>query len=184
MKKTQVIAILDRSGSMSGSIDEAVGAFNGFIEDLVKEEVKADVTLVAFDDQIETVFDKVPVNALRKLTVDDVPPRGMTALYDAIGTAVTNAKDSKKTIVLVLTDGMENSSREYTNSSVKGLLDNKKSIGWDVKFVGADFNAFSVTNGLGIDPGSVFNSTKTRKGYGDTRNFFATNTVAYANSDS
>jgi len=182
MKKTQVIAIMDRSGSMYGLIGDMVGAFNDFIKDLRKDNIKSDITLVSFDTIHETVFDKISTKDIKELTTEMVKPRGGTALYDAIGTAVSRAKDSSKTIVMVLTDGYENSSKEYTCEAIKKLIKEKESIGWQFNFVGAGIDAFPEAAAIGISISNTIQVAKTKEGMADTRSYLSSVTTAYANN--
>jgi len=153
--KIEILALIDRSGSMLGIMDEAVGAFNAFIEKQRELSLndKVKVTLASFDNQYEVIFDRVKLAKVPKLTVDMVEPRGMTALYDSIGKLITGAKHPKRdTIMLIQTDGFENSSTEYDVSAIKRLITLKESTGWEVNFVGAGIDAVSVGKTIGISP--------------------------------
>jgi hypothetical protein len=151
--KVEILALLDRSGSMYSIIHEAVAAFNTFIEaqKALDTNDKVKVTLACFDDRYELVFDRVDLHNLPELTVAMVQPRGMTGLNDAIGKLVNGAKyPSRDTVLLVQTDGYENASQEYTAKQIKELIEAKETAGWDVNFIGAGIDAFSVSKGLGF----------------------------------
>lgn len=151
-KKSRIIFIMDRSGSMASIKSEAEGGFNSFVEDQAAEPGEATLTLINFDDKIETVHYELDIKHVPKYKLH---PRGMTALYDAIGVTVTEflATDDPdvKTIVQILTDGEENSSKKFTQQSVKALLEKVQAEnGWDVLFVGANIDSKQYAQGLGI----------------------------------
>ena len=157
-KNTQVIAILDRSGSMHGIMQEAVGALNTFVNEQ-KASDDTDFTLVAFDNQFSVVIDKVEINDVQPITVDMVAPRGMTALYDAIGKAITQADQDRDTVLIIQTDGHENCSREWTKEGVSKLIEEKQALGWDISFVGAGLDQATVqkmSGGMSIDSAKSF----------------------------
>ena len=146
-KIVEVLALMDRSGSMSGIIHEAVNAFNTFIDEQKKTNIDDTVivTLASFDNSYEIVFDRININELPKLTVEQVLPRGMTALNDAIGKLVNGAKHPKRpTVLLIQTDGHENASQEFTTPAIKALIEQKQKDGWDVNFIGAGLSKFEV----------------------------------------
>lgn len=141
----EILCLLDRSGSMNLIIEEAVGAFNTFIEEqreLSKDlDDKVKVTLASFDNHYEVVFDRVKLDKVPELTVEQVMPRGMTGLNDAIGKLITEAKHpDRDTIVLIQTDGYENASQEFSGEQIKELVAKKESEGWDFTFIGAGLN--------------------------------------------
>lgn len=181
----EILALLDRSGSMSTIMEEAVGAFNSFIETqkLENKDNKVFVTLAAFDDKYEVVFNRININKLKELKVDMVRSRGMTSLNDAIGNIITSAKYPKRpTILLIQTDGHENSSKEYTSEMVKKLISEKEEDGWDVNFIGAGLDQQSVTQMAferGIDPTKVLSVTKNTTGMDDLTTFYSNATSSY-----
>lgn len=138
--KVEILALMDRSGSMGGIMQEAIGAFNNFIKEQRELDVndKVKVTLAAFDDRYELIFDRVKLEDLPELTNEMVYARGMTALYDSVGKLITEAKyPNRDTVLLIQTDGHENGSREFTNESIRKLIKKKEKAGWDVNFIGA-----------------------------------------------
>ncbi len=136
----EIICILDRSGSMYSLAPEVIGSFNNFVVEQIAEEGQANLTLVLFDNKYEVVYDSVPLNEVPKLTEDVYFARGMTGMYDAIGKAVSSCT-AKDAMVLIQTDGFENSSTEYTKDSIKSLIKEKEDIGWDFIFLGANMDA-------------------------------------------
>lgn len=159
-KTVEIVCVLDRSGSMAGMVDEVIGGFNNFLDEQKKVKGKAKLTLVLFDDQYEVVHDRVKLKDVPELTRDVYFTRGMTALYDAVGKTMNNAKDKNNGIFLVQTDGHENSSHEYTNNTIKKMIKKREKKGWKFVFLGADMNAMDAGANLGFG-----------------------NTIAYGNND-
>lgn len=148
--KLQIVCILDMSGSMTPIADEVIGSFNHFIEEQKKLEGKAEVTLVVFDGIIEVPLDKVKLKKVQPIDSTIYKPRGMTALYDAIGKTIQNFDEYKDVVLLIQTDGAENSSQEFTQSVVQEMVKNKEAEGWDITFLGANIDAKSVGASLGV----------------------------------
>ena len=164
MKKglTEVVFILDRSGSMSGLEADTIGGFNSMIEKQKKEEGESYISTVLFDDQSEVLYDRVPVNKVEPMNDKQYFVRGCTALLDAIGGAIHHistvhryAREEdrpEKTLFIITTDGMENASRRYDYKQVKKLVEKaKKEHGWEFMFLGANIDAISVAGRFGID---------------------------------
>lgn len=162
MKIKDITIILDRSGSMNQIKEDVITQFNEFVTEFKNENSKNLLSLVQFDHEIENIFTRVPINEVRKLKPSDFEPRGTTSLRDAIGITIQNIrskhkdvpKDMKtnhKVIVAVITDGLENSSEEYSAEILKKLLDkvqNKK--GWKFLFFGANQDSIFEGSKLGI----------------------------------
>lgn len=153
MTDVDIVLIVDRSGSMSSIKDEAEGAINTFLEEQKNVEGDVFVTYVQFDNQYETVFEKVGLaNAAGAVSIK---PRGMTALLDAIGRTVVNyVPQTKKTIYVIMTDGLENASKEWSTESVFDLITECKQHGDEFVYLGANQDAIKVGAGLGIPMGS------------------------------
>lgn len=179
MTPIEVICILDRSGSMTHIMDEAVGAFNNFIEDQKKLEGDVNVTLVAFDDQYEKVFDRVDIHEIPELTREMVRPRGMTAMYDAIGKALSEASQDSKTIVLIQTDGAENASREHNGAGIKSLIEQYEKQGWDFNFIGAGIDAVTAGQNFGMKMNKCFNIQASATGMENLRSTMSCATALY-----
>jgi hypothetical protein len=180
--KVEILALLDRSGSMTSIMHEAVGAFNSFIEaqKALDTNDKVKVTLACFDNEYEVVFDRVPLQDVPELTVPMVQPRGMTGLNDAIGKLVNGAKyPSRDTVLLIQTDGYENASNEYTSSQIKELIEAKEAAGWDVNFIGAGIDAFSVSEGLGFKLNKSLSIEASAEGMQDFGACMAATTTMY-----
>jgi uncharacterized protein with von Willebrand factor type A (vWA) domain len=188
MKKIHIVSILDRSGSMSGTESEVIGAYNAFVEQQTKitEEkgVKAKFSLILFDNQYEEVYTKLSAKEVPELTSEVYYTRGMTALYDSIGKTINTFEGKKNAIFFIETDGFENSSTEFTQSKVKELVDRKTKEGWDFNFVGADLDTATVGNmsvSLGIAKSMSFD--KSGEGYRGRNASFAASTVSFMDTN-
>lgn len=183
MKKnlTEIVYILDRSGSMSGMEADTIGGFNSFIERQRAADGDAIVSVVLFDDRSEVLLDRVPIDEVRTMTPDDYWVRGCTALLDAVGGAVHHIRTvhryireedrPEKTIFVITTDGMENASREYSLGHVKRVIGEAKDSGWEFLFLGANIDAVSVAGSIGIAPDRAVRYKASRRG--TRRNFDA-----------
>lgn len=163
MKKglTELVFVLDRSGSMSGLESDTIGGFNGMIDKQKRQEGEANVTTVLFDDQYEWIHDHFPIEAIRPLTEEDYYVRGCTALLDAVGKTIQKmdsiqknlpeSRKAEKVIFVITTDGLENASREYTYETVRRQIESHKSqYGWEFLFLGANMDAVSEAKKFGI----------------------------------
>lgn len=169
MKKnlTEIVFILDRSGSMSGLEADTIGGFNSMIEKQRKEQGEAIVSTVLFDGVSEVLHDRAPLESVPKMTEKDYFVRGCTALLDAIGGAVHHISNVHKyireedvpehTMFIITTDGMENASREYSSDRVKKLIEEKKEKGWEFIFLGANIDAIETAKHFGISEDRAVN---------------------------
>jgi len=149
--------LLDRTGSMQPIWDEALKSVNAYAEDLGKtESLKSSVTLAVFDAQDGLKFDVLRDHAApanwKDVTSAEASPRGMTPLYDAIGRimSIADHDDPKRAVIVIMTDGEENASREVTSAGVKAALDRAHAKGWEVVFLGAQFANFSDARHIGV----------------------------------
>ena len=163
MKKTltEIVYILDRSGSMSGLEADTIGGFNSMIEKQKQTGEKAYVSTVLFDDRNEVIHDRVPIEKVDKITNKEYFVRGSTALLDAVGGAIKHiinihkyAREEDrpdKTIFVITTDGMENASMNYNYNQVKKMIEKEqKEYGWEFIFIGANIDACAEAERFGI----------------------------------
>lgn len=163
MKKglTELVFILDRSGSMGGLEQDTIGGFNSMLEKQRQQEGEANITTVLFDDKYELIHDRFPIHAVRPLTPNDYYVRGCTALLDAIGKTIHKMGNiqkylpedmkAEKVIFIITTDGLENASREYGYSRVKEMIERQKErYGWEFLFLGANMDAVAEARKFGI----------------------------------
>ena len=158
---TEIVFILDRSGSMSGLEADTIGGFNSLIEKQKKEEGEAIVSTVLFDDECQVLHDRKALEKIEPLTDKDYYVRGCTALLDAVGGAIhhignvhkyAREKDRpEKTLFIITTDGQENSSHRYTYEKVKHMVERQKEkFGWEFLFLGANIDAAKEAERFGI----------------------------------
>lgn len=158
---TEIVFILDRSGSMSGLESDTIGGFNSMIAKQQKEEGAAIVSTVLFDDETDVIHDRVAIGDVKKLTEEDYYVRGCTALLDAVGGAIHHignvhkyAREEDrpaKTLFVITTDGLENASRHYSFKDVKRLIKRQKEkYNWEFLFLGANIDAIEVAGNMGI----------------------------------
>lgn len=159
---TEIIVITDRSGSMHTIADDVIGGYNNFIEEQRKVPGEARVTYVQFDHLYECVYEGKPLSAVPKLDVKTFQPRGSTALFDAVGRTLAEQRLrllsdpwADLVVVCILTDGHENSSREYTRQSVQQLTAEAETKGWKFVYLGANQDAFAVSKDLGMRKSSA-----------------------------
>lgn len=158
---TEMVFILDRSGSMSGLEGDTIGGFNSMIEKQKKEIGTCYVSTVLFDHEIETLHDRVPLEKIKPMTESDYYVRGCTALIDAIGESIKHIKTIHKyvrkedvpqnTIFVVMTDGMENASKHFSSKEVKKMIEHQKNKhNWEFLFIGANIDAVETAKHFGI----------------------------------
>lgn len=147
-----IVAVLDRSGSMGNILDASVSGFNEFLDVQKKLPGEAKISVVLFDDKYQVWQDDVDVKDCPNITPYIYAPNGMTALHDAIGKSLTALfkENPERAIVCILTDGYENASKEFNASTTKTLIEKARKRGWEVVYLAANQDAFSVGAALGI----------------------------------
>ena len=164
MKKglTEIVFILDRSGSMGGLENDTIGGYNSMIEKQKTEEGEVIISTVLFDHETEVLHDRVPLDKIRSITEKEYFVRGSTALLDAVGGAIHHIGNvhkyarpedvPEKTLFIITTDGMENSSTRYNYDRVKKMVERQKEkYHWEFIFLGANIDAVEVAGRFGVD---------------------------------
>ena len=162
---SHIAVVLDRSGSMDSIKDDTIGGFNSFLKSQKEVEGKATFFLAQFDNQYDVLQDNVDISEVQELNYETFQPRGMTALYDAIGRTIVSvgeflskmeeAERPAKVFFVVITDGMENASQEFKGSKVKEMIDEQQNkYSWKFIFIGSDINAVNEAHDLGFAKGS------------------------------
>lgn len=153
---TEVVFILDKSGSMAGVVDDTIGGFNSVLNKQKKiKEGKTYITTVLFDHNIELLHDHMDIDDVNEISEEDYYTGGSTALYDAIGYGVSKIenitkKTDSKVLFVIITDGEENSSKEYRGLQIRKLIDKKSELGWNFMYLGANIDAFASASSIGI----------------------------------
>ena len=158
---TEIVFILDRSGSMAGLEDDTIGGFNAMVEKQKKGEGEVLVSTVLFSDGSQVLYDRVPLGKIEPMTEQQYQVGGCTALLDAIGGAVHHIANVHKyareedrpgkTIFVITTDGMENASRAYNYDEVQRMVKHEQEkYGWEFLFLGANMDAISAARSFGI----------------------------------
>lgn len=158
---TEIVYILDRSGSMGGLEADTIGGFNSMMEKQKKTGEKAVVSTVLFDDECEVLHDRISIDRVEKMTDEDYYVRGCTALLDAVGGAIHHIGNvhkyarpedrPEKTIFVITTDGMENASSHYSYDKVQKMVKRQqKKYGWEFIFIGANIDAYAEAQRFGI----------------------------------
>lgn len=179
---TELVFILDRSGSMSGLEKDTIGGFNSLIEKQRKQDGECFVSTVLFDNESEVIHDRIKLCDVPKMTEDDYCVRGCTALIDALGGAIHHIGNIHKyaraedvpshTMFVITTDGLENASHIYTSDKVKQMVKRQKEkYGWEFIFIGANIDSVETAKRYGIDEDRAVNYRADEEG---TRLLYAT----------
>ena len=172
---TELVFILDRSGSMSGFEADTIGGFNATIEKQKEQEGKVYVSTVFFDNESEVIHDRIDINEIKRMTRKDYQVRGCTALLDAIGGAIHHIGNIHKyarqedvpehTIFVITTDGMENASHRYSSDRVKEMIQRQtEKYGWEFIFLAANIDAVETAENIGIRKERAANYRQTKDG--------------------
>lgn len=177
--KTQIVCVLDASSSMNSIIDEARDGFNKFIDDQKEVGDDASLTVATFssggaNNGYELLYDNVPINEVEHITEKQWYGNGMTALYDAIGKAITDVKAAQKklkkserpdkVLVAIVTDGHENASKEFNQESIKKLVEKQEKQDWQFVYLAADQDASFAARSIGVSAGNSLRYANTSAG--------------------
>ena len=165
---TELVFILDRSGSMGGLESDTIGGFNSMLAKQQAEPGECRITTALFDHQCELLHDRIDIKAVSPMTEREYFVRGSTALLDAVGRTINKIGSvqkntaeeyrADKVLFVITTDGMENASREYSYSKIKSMIERQKSkYGWEFVFLGANIDAVDVANRFGVAPNRAQN---------------------------
>lgn len=179
---TELVFILDRSGSMSGLESDTIGGFNAMLNDQRKLEGEAYVSTILFDNRSQVLHDRLPIDRVPQMTAADYRVGGSTALLDAIGDAIRHIGTIHKyarpediparTLFLITTDGMENASHKWSSKAVKDLIrKQEEQYGWEFLFIAANIDAVETAGHIGIRPERAANYQHTDRG---TKNLYRT----------
>ncbi len=170
-KITELVFILDKSGSMSGLESDTIGGFNAMLNKQQKEDGEAIVTTVLFDDKYEIIHDRINIKGIKPITEKEYFVEGSTALLDAIGKTIHKISNAQKNtqkeyradkvVFVITTDGMENASREYTYEKIRTMIERqKKEYKWEFIFLGANIDAISTAErfGIGADRAATYHA--------------------------
>lgn len=171
----ELVFILDRSGSMGGLESDTIGGFNSMLKKQQTEQGRATVTTVLFDDKYEILHDRIDLNSIDPITEKQYYVRGTTALLDAMGKTINKIQNVQKNIksdaradkvlFVIITDGLENASREYNHAKIKSMVcDAKEKDYWEFIFLGANIDAISTAKDYGISPENAANYHADHKG--------------------
>lgn len=172
---TELVFILDKSGSMSGLESDTIGGYNAMLKKQQEEQGEAIVTTVLFDDNYELLHDRINIKGLSTITEKDYFVGGCTALLDAIGKTIhkivnvqkhtSEEQRADKVMFVITTDGMENASKEYTYEKIKSMIEQQKDkYGWEFIFLGANIDAISTAARFGIGSDRAANYNADEKG--------------------
>ena len=158
IKATDIIVVLDRSGSMDSIGQPTVDGFNSFVKEQKEAEGEANLTLVQFDNVIDINYTNLDVKHVKDLILGETyVPRATTSLFDAIGVTINSTKTKNDVVFVIITDGAENASKEFDQKKVFEMIDTKKKEGWNFLFLGANQDAIKVGGSFGISAGNSAN---------------------------
>jgi uncharacterized protein YegL len=177
MKKnyTHISVVLDKSGSMASCLKDTIGGLNGFLKTQKEVEGEATITLVQFNGNYHMMMDMLPLSGAEDLTQKNYKPNGGTALLDAIGRTINNVESKiddkpenekpEKVIFVIITDGQENESREFTRDQIMTMInDHRSEKGWEFVFIGANQDAIQGGNSIGVRAGNSLNYDASAQG--------------------
>lgn len=162
-KNLDLVFLIDRSGSMYGSEKDTIGGFNSFIKKEKAKDYNVFVTTILFDNEYEVLYKRKAIDEVSELTSNEYFVRGSTALLDAIGRTITtlDKEVNNKVLFVIMTDGMENSSVEFSKSQIRKMIDSHD---WEFLFIGADIDSYAEAARIGIRKSRTANYAKSNEG--------------------
>lgn len=159
IRHIELALVIDKSGSMAGLESDTIGGFNAMIEKEKNLDATVNVTTVLFNDQADLLYDRKDIHAVRPMTEKDYTVGGTTALLDAVGTTILKvsqipniSRRDTKVIFVIITDGLENASEEFTKAKIKQMIsDRQEKDGWDFIYLGANIDAEAEAEAIGVD---------------------------------
>ncbi|WP_197901709.1 vWA domain-containing protein [Rhodocytophaga rosea] len=172
---TEIVCVLDRSGSMASIVDDAIGGFNTFLKSQQETPGEAIMSVVLFDNEYEMLYSGKPLSSIPPFNRDTFVPRGSTALYDAIGRTIHDvgvrlaslqeSERPNKVLFVILTDGQENASQKYSSAQIQQMITEQRNVySWEFIFLAANQDAFAVSESMGISKGNALNFAATPAG--------------------
>ena len=170
--RVELVMVLDKSGSMSGLESDTIGGFNSMIEKEKKLDAKVNVTTVLFNDKIDTIYNREDIRRIKPLTDKEYEVGGTTALLDAVGSTILKVARTEgisdkgtKVVFVIITDGMENASEEFTQAKVKEMIsDKQEKAGWDFIYLGANIDAAKEADNIGVSRKNAVTYRNTGRG--------------------
>lgn len=182
--RTHIAVVLDRSGSMENIAHDMVGGLKSFVKEQQAVEGACTFTLAQFDDVYDVIYDHVDLTSVKELSL---VPRGSTALLDAIGRTLTNARSyvaglpaamhPTHKLICIITDGMENASREWSKEAIVELVEKMEAEGWVISYLGANQDAIKVGASMGFQQNNTMTYHATRAGAQSMTTSYAVNTT-------
>lgn len=171
-ERIELVLVLDKSGSMAGLESDTIGGFNAMVEKQKELALPVRVTTVLFNDEREMLYERKDIQRVRPLTAKEYEVGGTTALLDAVGTTILTleqtgaaARTGTKVIFVIITDGMENASTEFTKAKVKQMISEKQEkAGWDFIYLGANIDAVEEADAIGVDRAKAVTYRNTESG--------------------
>lgn len=182
-QETEIVVVLDRSGSMRDIGESTVNGFNKFLDEQKNSEGQAFITLVQFDDRYETKYKSIPVNEAESLILgENFKPRGTTALLDAIGRTIEELKTDRDVVFVIITDGEENSSRVYKREAIMKMIETQTQEGWNFLFLAANQDAIKTGGSIGIKKGNSITYVTNDSSVDNVFSSFSSNVSQYRKS--
>lgn len=163
-EKLDVVFVIDKSGSMSGSEENTISSFNEYIEREYNNSYNTTVTTILFSDNYNYLYRRKNIKNIKKMTADDYIVGGCTALYDALGNGINYIDEcqTNKVMFIIITDGYENASKKFNSFKIRNMI--KKHKNWEFIYIGADIDSYATGGSIGIKKENIANYKKDTKG--------------------